>query len=140
MNTSSLVFDFPISTLVEDPAALPEPRPPLMKRMCCGLLPVPEDAPEGTQPERCDLVLGWVVCARSLAGEISHGICPLCSARWQEEAADMQAQQFEEAGAAGPAPRAATHADKPASETAGDEQRGPRSLVGRVLERLGLLT
>lgn len=74
-----------VGTLIEDPSALPAPRPPLMKRMCCQHLPVPDDAPAGTRPERCDLVLGWVVCAEAMDGLISHGACEACAARWLDE-------------------------------------------------------
>lgn len=78
MNTPPLT----IGTLIENPGELPEPRPPLMKRMCC------EIRPDG---ERCDLVLGWVVCIPALAGEISHGICLPCALRW-EAALDASAE------------------------------------------------
>ena len=66
----------PIGTLVDDPAGLPEPRPPLMKRMCC----VPA----------CQLVLGWVVCRADLAGDISHGYCPDCLEKLLEEIAQLE--------------------------------------------------
>jgi hypothetical protein len=46
-----------------------------MKRMCAEVLP---------DGEPCSLVLGWVVCAPEMAGEISHGICEPCSLRWLE--------------------------------------------------------
>lgn len=72
---SSLLSPLPIGTLVDFPADLPEPRPPLMKRMCC------ERRPDG---DRCDLVLGWVVCVPAMAGEISDGICKSCALRWLE--------------------------------------------------------
>lgn len=75
----------PIGTLVENPAALPEPRPPLMKRMCCHRLPVPDDALAGTPAERCDLVLGWVICAAELDGNITHGVCEACATRWLDD-------------------------------------------------------
>jgi hypothetical protein len=65
----------PIGTLIENPAALPEPRPPLMKRMCAEILP---------DGEPCSLVLGWVVCVPKMSGEISHGICEPCALRWLE--------------------------------------------------------
>lgn len=69
---------FEIGTLIENPGALLPPRPPLMKRMCSG------------RPGReCGMVLGWVVCVRAMAGQISHGICDGCSAIYQEELAEM---------------------------------------------------
>ena len=98
---SSLLFPLPIGTLVDCPADLPSPRPPLMKRMCC------EVRPDG---ERCDLVLGWVVCVPAMAGEISHGICEPCALRWLEAldapAAALAEEYFLDVGAAR-APRAA---------------------------------
>lgn len=71
----------PIGTLVEDPSALPDPQPPLMKRMCCRRLPVPDDAPAGTPAERCEMVIGWVICAAELAGHLSDGTCEACATR-----------------------------------------------------------
>jgi hypothetical protein len=65
----------PIGTLIENPAELPDPRPALMKRMCCERL---------RSGEPCALVLGWVVCVPEMAGEISHGICEPCALRWLE--------------------------------------------------------
>ncbi len=63
----------PVGTRIDWPASLPSPRPPLIKRMCC------ERLPDGA---RCDMVLGWVVCIAEYDGEISHGMCPDCAARW----------------------------------------------------------
>lgn len=62
-----------IGTLVDDPSALPEPRPPLMKRMC----------------GRCQLVLGWKVCIPEVAGTVTHGLCDGCSAVVLEELDEM---------------------------------------------------
>lgn len=58
-----------LGTLIECPATLPEPRPPLMKRRCA----------------RCELVLGWVVCAPEQHGEITHGSCDGCVAALLDE-------------------------------------------------------
>ncbi len=69
-----------IGTLIGNPGALPAPRPPLMKRMCVG------------RPGReCDLVLGWVVCVRAMAGQISHGMCGGCAALYAEELDELLA-------------------------------------------------
>jgi hypothetical protein len=65
----------PIGTLIEDPSALPEPQPPLMKRMCVEIL---------ADGEPCSLVIGWVVCVPEMAGTLSHGICEPCAMRWLE--------------------------------------------------------
>lgn len=73
MNSSAL----PIGTLVENPAALGAPCPPLMKRMCA----------------RCELVLGWIVCVPSKAGGISHSACPACIEVQLEELEDWQANR-----------------------------------------------
>jgi hypothetical protein len=97
---------YPIGTLIENPAALPHPRPPLMKRMCV------EVRPDG---EWCALVLGWVVCVPDMAGEISHGICEPCAMRWLQAldgpAAVMAAEYTLDLGARQPrAAQAATPA------------------------------
>lgn len=73
-----------IGTLVDDPSALPEPRPALMKRMCREWLPT---------GEHHDLVLGWVVCAPEHGGKITHGICEACLARKLEELTEWQENQ-----------------------------------------------
>jgi len=51
-----------LGALVELPSVLTEPRPPLEKRVCA----------------RCDLVLGWRVCAPRQDGQISRGLCTAC--------------------------------------------------------------
>lgn len=66
-----------IGTEIEYPAALAEPRPPLMKRMCA----------------RCQLVLGWVVVGPEQAGQITHGACDECVRIQLEELADWQANR-----------------------------------------------
>jgi hypothetical protein len=135
-----------LGALVDDPAALAEPRPPLMKRMCC----------------RCELVLGWKVCEPANAGAVTHGLCEGCALalteeldglpspesaidlpRWRENRAALaQAVEYTlEIGGAGPAPQAATpfvargpvphHGAVNANAGAGD---------GEVLVRPGLLS
>jgi hypothetical protein len=58
-----------VGALVDDPSALPEPRPPLIKRMCM----------------RCELVLGWTVGGPGQGGQVSHGLCEVCYAVQMEE-------------------------------------------------------
>lgn len=65
----------PLDTLVDDPTTLPEPRPPLLKRMCAW----------------CDLVLGWKVCTPENAGGITHGMCVVCLDKQAEELAQLDA-------------------------------------------------
>jgi hypothetical protein len=67
----------PIGTLVEQPASLGKPRPPLMKRMCA----------------RCELVLGWVVCSSDQAGQITHTSCQTCFEREMTALADYLANR-----------------------------------------------
>lgn len=102
-----------LGTLVDEPALLTEPRPPLMKRMC----------------SRCHLVLGWKVCEAELAGTITHGLCDGCVLVALEELDEMPAPESAselegwrahraslalaceytlDVGGAGPEPRAAT--------------------------------
>lgn len=73
-----------IGTHVEDPASF-IPRPPLMKRMCCGRLET---------GERCDLVLGWVICAPAHDGLITHGFCPPCYEAMLEQAAEELGAEY----------------------------------------------
>ena len=70
-------LELPVGTLVDDPTALPAPRPPLMKRMCA----------------RCELVLGWVVCAPAQHGQVSHGFCQPCVEAKLTELADFLANE-----------------------------------------------
>jgi hypothetical protein len=82
-----------MGTLIEEPGRLAAPRPPLMKRMC----------------SRCELVLGWVVCAEAMAGRVTHGLCAPCVAYSLDEyAAEMAAEYTLDVGGAGSAPRVAT--------------------------------
>lgn len=74
-----------IGTLVEWPADLPAPRPPLMKRMCAGYRDGAGVAHE------CGLVLGWVVCIAALAGEVSVGMCEGCAMLHREAVVDARA-------------------------------------------------
>ena len=73
---NSRTLELLIGTQIENPALLPEPRPPMMKRMCCG---------RRRDGERCDLVLGWVICRPSVDGEITMGFCEACYAAAMEE-------------------------------------------------------
>ena len=68
------IAPLPVGTLIDNPAALPAPRPPLIKRMCAG-----------RPGHECGLVLGWVVGAPGQHGQISHTTCPACAAAALEE-------------------------------------------------------
>lgn len=80
--------DYTIGTLIEHPGALPRPLPPLMKRMCAGHV-----SADG-QRQECDLVLGWVVCIRAMAGQISHGMCEACALASRQTVADLLANEY----------------------------------------------
>lgn len=69
---------YPLGTLIDLPAALHEPRPPLMKRMCA----------------RCSLVIGWVVCVPEQAGQITHTSCGACHAAELEAVAAYFASEY----------------------------------------------
>ena len=108
----------PLGSLVENPALLREPRPPLMKRMCC----------------RCELVLGWVVCRPDYAGHVTHGYCRPCAAAWEEElaawyppeeAARRAAEMTLDVGGAGLEPQAATPVTAEATAGAGEALARP---------------
>lgn len=69
-------MSLPVGALVDWPGDIQAPVPPLIKRMCYGIL---------RDGERHDLVLGWTVCTPAQAGEISWVFCPACFARWEDQ-------------------------------------------------------
>lgn len=109
---------YPIGLLIENPSLLREPRPPLMKRMCC----------------RCDLVLGWVVCRPEFGGHVTHGYCEACTASLLEEleawypasqATEIAARMTLDVGGAGLEPQAATPVPAVATAGAGEDLARP---------------